>query len=203
MDYDTQTSGTDWERELQWTSLTCLCKQSLFFTQVLIIIVPLSVYYFPMRLSIAFPHLICSCSSYGGVPERLSSLPALWESGQSMRKFCLPSFPASFQNTPNRVVGSFIHKKLFSSLSAASVLQVLMAEGNMRTKWYFLHRLDFIVIACHRQWQKSCSSWWPVISSLLMAICLISIMGLSDISKEMENSRFLYWLDLWFCWYNR
>lgn len=189
-DYDTQTSGTAWEGELQWTSLTCLCKQSLFFTQVLIIIVPLSVYCFPMRLSIAFPHSICSCSSYGGVPERLNSLPALWESGQSMRKFCLPSFPASSQNTPNRVVRNFIRKKLFSlfSASTASVFRVLMAEGNMRTKQYFLHRLDFIVIACHRQWQKSRSSWWPVISSLLMAICLISIMGLSAISKETENS---------------
>lgn len=135
-DDDTQTSGTDWERELQWTSLTCLCKQSLFFTQVLIIIVPSTVYYFPMRLSIALPHLICSCSSYGGVPERLSSLPALWESGQSMRKFCLPSFPASFQNAPNRVVRSFIHKKLFSSIiflvvSKHQCFRFLWGQSNM------------------------------------------------------------------------
>lgn len=122
--------------ELLWTSSTYLSKQPLFFTRILTIIDLLCVYYFPMRLNIAFPHGLCSCSSYGDVPERISGLLAPWESGQTMRKFCLPPFPASSQNTPNTSSLRHCFPPSFSlfSVSTASALQVLMSEGNMITK---------------------------------------------------------------------
>lgn len=107
----------------------------------------------------------------------------------------------------SRVVRRFIHKKLFSSIFFPCFQQV----QHQCSRFLWLRGIWGQSNISYIGWTLLCATGNGRSHALrngqslvhLMAICLISIMGLSAISKEMENSRFFYLLNLWFCWYNR